>query len=85
MDKVEWTEDAIEDLSRLDKPIIRRILKKVSWFSNNFDSITPEPLSGDFKGAFKLRLGDWRIVYTIENDLVLIQAVGHRSEIYKKG
>jgi mRNA interferase RelE/StbE len=83
--KVEWTEDAIEDLSRLDKPIIRRILKKVSWFSNNFDSITPESLSGDFKGAFKLRLGDWRVVYTIENDLILIQAVGHRREIYKKG
>ncbi len=85
MSKVEWTEDAIEDLSRLDKPIIRRILKKVSWFSNNFDSITPESLSGDFKGAFKLRLGDWRVVYTIENDLILIQAVGHRREIYKKG
>jgi mRNA-degrading endonuclease RelE of RelBE toxin-antitoxin system len=41
--KVEWTEDAIEDLSRLDKPIIKRILKKVSWFSNNFDIITPDP------------------------------------------
>ena len=53
--------------------------------SGNFDSITPESLSGDFKGAFKLRIGDWRVVYTIENDLVLIQAVGHRSEMYKKG
>ncbi len=84
MAEVEWTEDAIEDLSRLDKPIIRRILKKVSWFSRNFDSITPESLSGDFNGAFKLRLGDWRVVYTIENNLILIQAVGHRREIYKK-
>ena len=85
MAKVEWTEDAIEDLSRLDKPIIRRILKKVSWLSNNFDSITPESLSGDFKGSFKLRLGDWRVVYTIESELILIQAVGHRREIYKNG
>jgi mRNA interferase RelE/StbE len=83
--KVEWTDDAIEDLSRPEKLIIKRILKKVSWFSNNLNSITPESLSGDFKGAYKLRIGDWRVVYTIENDLVLIQAVGHRSEIYKKG
>ncbi len=51
----------------------------------NFDSKTPVPLSGDFKGAFKLRPGDWRVIYTIENDLTLIQAVGHRREIYKKG
>ncbi len=33
----------------------------------------------------KLRLGDWRVVYTIESELILIQAVGHRREIYKNG
>ena len=28
-----------------------------------------ETFSGDFKGAFKLRIGDWGVVYTTENDL----------------
>jgi len=83
--KVEWTEDAIEDLSRLDKPIVKRILKKGSWVSDNFDSITPELLSGDFKGTFKLRVGDWRVIYTIKNDLILIHAIDHRRKIYNAG
>jgi mRNA interferase RelE/StbE len=81
--KIEWTDDAVEDLQRLDKPIAKRILTKITWFSHQFDNIIPEPLSGDFTGTFKLRVGDWRVVYTIESDLIVIQAIGHRREIYK--
>ncbi len=83
MPKVEWTEDAIEDLERLDKPIAKRILKKISWFSQHFGNIIPEPLSAELAGTFKLRVGDWRIVYTIETDVIVIQAIGHRKEVYK--
>lgn len=83
MHDVEWTEDAIEDLRRLDRPITNRILKKITWFSHHFNSITPEPLSGELSGTYKLRIGDWRIVYTMESDIIVIHAVGHRSEIYK--
>jgi mRNA interferase RelE/StbE len=81
--KIEWTDDAVEDLQRLDKPIAKRILTKITWFSHQFDNIIPEPLSGDFTGTFKLRVGDWRGVYTIESDLIVIQAIGHRREIYR--
>jgi mRNA interferase RelE/StbE len=81
--KVEWTDDAIEDLQKLDKPIEKRILNKISWFSRHFNIITPEPLSKDLSGTFKLRIGDWRAIYTIEADTIVIQAVGHRKEVYK--
>jgi mRNA interferase RelE/StbE len=81
--KLEWTEDAIEDLQRLDRFITQRILKKITWFSQHFDNIIPEPLSGDFTGAYKFRIGDWRVVYTIEQDAIVIQAVGHRREVYR--
>jgi mRNA-degrading endonuclease RelE of RelBE toxin-antitoxin system len=43
--KVEWTKEAVEDLQKLDKPIAKRILNKISWFSQHFDNITLEPLS----------------------------------------
>jgi mRNA-degrading endonuclease RelE of RelBE toxin-antitoxin system len=32
---------------------------------------------------FKLRVGDWRVIYTIEKDAIIIKAVGHRREIYR--
>jgi mRNA interferase RelE/StbE len=81
--KVEWTEPALEDLRKLDTPIAKRILKKITWFSDHFENITPEVLSGEFSGMYKLRIGNWRVVYTIENDAILILALGHRGEIYK--
>ena len=83
MVKIEWTEGATKDLERLDKPIARRILRRLAWFSKNFQSIVPEPLTGELKGTFKLRIGNWRAVYTVEGEIIVIQFIGHRSEIYK--
>lgn len=83
MHKIEWTEDSLEDLQKLDKSVVKRILNKVTWFSEHFNNITPEPLSGEFSGKFKLRIGDWRVVYAIEADSIEIQAIGHRRDIYK--
>ena len=82
MAKIEWNEDAIKDLAKLDKPVAERILKKIDWLSNNFEKIIPEPLIGQFKGTFKLRIGDWRVVYTIQGQILVIQFIAHRRDIY---
>jgi mRNA interferase RelE/StbE len=81
--KVEWDKDALDDLDRIDRPIVKRILNKITWFSLYFDAITPEPLSVDLSGLFKLRVGDWRVIYEIGKDFIIIKAVGHRRDIYK--
>ncbi len=83
MVKIEWTEAAIKDLERLDKPIVQRILRRLAWCAKNFPRIVPEPLTGELKGTFKLRIGDWRVVYTVEGETIVIQFIGHRREIYK--
>jgi len=81
--KAEWTEEAIKDLGKFDKQVAQRILKKVTWFSNNFERAVPESLAGELKGAFKLRVGEWRVIYTVENETIVIQFVGHRKGIYR--
>ena len=57
MARIEWTEEAVRDLKIIEKQVGRRILKKLSWFSENFETIVPEPLSGEFKETYKLRVG----------------------------
>ena len=83
MARIEWTQGAVEDLERLDKAIGRRILRRLTWFSQNFQSIVPEPLTGESTGTFKLRTGEWRAVYTVEGDIIVIQFISHRSDIYR--
>ncbi|MDI6891011.1 MAG: type II toxin-antitoxin system RelE/ParE family toxin [Thermodesulfovibrionales bacterium] len=82
---VEFTLQAEEDLARLDKTVAQNIANKIDWLSQNIKSIIPAPLKGKFKGKFKLRVGDWRIVYSIEHSsqIITVFAVRHRSEVYK--
>jgi mRNA interferase RelE/StbE len=80
--KVEWTEDALKDLDKIDRQIAKRIVKKVTWLSRHFEDVVPEKLSGDLSGMYKLRVGDWRAIYSIESDALIVVAVGHRREVY---
>lgn len=64
----------------------RRIINRVRWLAEHFEEITPEPLKGSLAGLFKLREGDYRIIYQpLRGErLIVIHEVGHRREIYKK-
>lgn len=84
MADIEWTEHALEDLEKLDRPIATRIVRKITWTARNFESVTPEPLSGGLTGLYKMRIGDWRVVYSLEETVIIIQAIGHRREIYRQ-
>ena len=82
---VKFSPDAFNDLKKLDKELIQRILNKISYLALNFDSITPEPLKGNLKHFYKLRSGSWRVLYSINSgeEKIIIHLIGHRKDIYK--
>ncbi len=83
--RIEWEQDAADALDRLDADVVQRILLRISWLSINLDNTRPQALVGDLKGYFKLRVGDYRVIYTMnrEERLLVIEDVGHRRDIYK--
>ena len=83
--KIEFTLQAEEDLARLDKTIAQNIANKIDWLAQNIENINPTQLKGKFKGKCKLRVGDWRVIYSFErsSQLITIYAVRHRREVYK--
>jgi len=82
---VEFTLQSEGDLARLDKTIAQHIADKINWLSQNIESIIPTPLKGQFKGKYKLRVGDWRVIYSFNHSpqIITIYAVRHRREVYK--
>ncbi len=76
--------DSVADLDNLDQVLRLRILNKIEWLSINFEQITPLSLTGEWSGFYKLRVGDYRVIYefNIENQLILIIRIGHRRDIY---
>jgi len=84
--RVEFDRDAARDLRKLDVPAQRRIL---SYLRERI-ATEEDPrrfghaLTGDLKGLWRYRVGDYRIVASIEDGrfVVLIVTVGHRREVY---
>jgi len=85
MYSVDFTRGAEDDLACLGAPIAQRVLKKLRWFAENFEALTPEPLTGQWHGVFKLRVGDYRVLYTFDqaNQNIIVHFIKHRREVYK--
>ena len=77
---------AARDLSKLDSAVARRIVSRIRWLAENLDEIQPEALTGNLAGFYKLRAGDYRVVYEILHSVqaIVIHIVGHRREIYRR-
>ena len=74
---------AFEDLSKIDKTVAKRITDKITWLSENIENVTPLSLKGDFSGLYKLKVGDWRIIYDIDQKkkVITVHKIGHRKEV----
>ena len=83
MVSIKWDERAIADLDAVDFFIARKIVAKVSWLIEHYINITPELLHYDLKGVYKLRVGDYRVLYKVSDEVVTVKVVEHRSRIYK--
>ena len=83
---LEFLPDAERDLARLDGAVRRRIIGKLDWFLEHFDSLFPIPLTGDFREFYKLRVSDWRIFYDIDWRKFTIRVVyiERMDKAYKK-
>ena len=87
-----WTVDisdvAERQLKKLDAPIQKRIL---DWLDKRLEGCKNprhfgEPLKGDHAGFWRYRIGDFRVLCEIQDEkiIVLVLAIGHRREVYKR-
>jgi len=84
--RVEFDRDAVRDLRKLggdaERTILRYLRERIA--TSEDPRRFGRPLTGDLKGLWRYRVGDYRIVASIEDDrlVVLVVTVGHRREVY---
>ncbi len=83
MASVEFRAHALKELEELDPVIGERIVEKIFWLEKNFVLVTPERLHYNFRELYKLRVGDYRAVYSLKGEVITIEKVRHRREVYK--
>jgi mRNA interferase RelE/StbE len=86
MYRIRVLDAAARELASLDKPVARRIAKRIQWLAENLDSLQPKALTGDLAGFYKLRAGDYRILYEIlrDEETIVIHLIGHRRDVYRR-
>jgi mRNA interferase RelE/StbE len=81
--KITFKKSVFRDLKRLDRNKSEQILSRIEEDLGKTPLKYPT-LTGKFTGLRKFRVGDYRIIYTVLNDTVLILRIAHRKDVYKK-
>ena len=57
-----------KDLRGLDKNIRQRILSRIEWLVDHVEEMRHEPLTAQWAGMYRLRIGDYRVIYDLERE-----------------
>ena len=83
MASVEFKAHATKELDELDSDIAGRVVEKIYWLEKNFEILVPERLHYSLRDLYKLRVGDYRVVYSVAGDVITVVKIRHRRDIYK--
>jgi mRNA interferase RelE/StbE len=80
------TKEAQKDYQNLQKDVVKRINQCLDNLQENPVRYPQAvPLKGQFLGAYRWRVGDWRVIYEIDTDeqAVIVLQIAHRSQVYR--
>ncbi len=72
-----------DDIPRLG-PNKGRIAKVILSKLTTRPELFGRALTGDLRGYRKLRVGDYRVIFWMEKNIIHIDKIGHRSTVYKE-
>lgn len=74
-----YEKDAAKHISKMDKPTKQRIKKAIE----KLPSGDVKKLQG-YSEDYRLRVGDLRVIFSVDNDIIIIKDVLPRGQVYKK-
>lgn len=82
--RVEYKASVARDLRRLGRAEALRVQARIeqALLSGGREG---GALRGEFQGLYRLRVGDYRVIYARTDEGYLVLRIGHRREVYRKG
>lgn len=81
--KLIYTQRAERDLAKLDAKTKERIGKTLLRFEEEPLKYAEKP-SDPILGSYRFRIGDYRVIFDIEGNEIVVLRVGHRRENYRR-
>jgi mRNA interferase RelE/StbE len=83
--KFRFSKNADKDFRKLLKSLQKRIALRIDFFSSQKNPFSfAEHLTNFNLGKYRFRIGDYRLTFDVENDVIYILKIQHRRDIYKK-
>ena len=79
---IQYDPKAIKQLEKLNKQIASVLLNDIEKYFKNPIISKIKKLKTPFDGAFRLRLGNYRVIFYEEDKLILVSKIAHRKDIY---
>lgn len=75
--EIQYSKQAVKFLKKQDKSTVKRIISAI----NDLPSGDVKKLQG--RNSYRLRVGDFRIIFDKQGNILYIEKIGNRGEIYK--
>lgn len=85
--RVDFSEEALADLKRIDRSEAQRIMRYLDSVGKlDNPRLRGKALTGNLSGLWRYRIGDYRAICIIEDEVLLVTVlrIGHRRDIYGK-
>lgn len=79
----QFKEKAAKEIDKLSPNIRKRILEKLKFYSSQENPFRFADKLKDYKfGEYRFRIGDYRIIFDVDDKVIIILKIGHRKDIY---
>ncbi len=78
--QIEYTASSLEDLKTLPKREAGQVLRKISRLEHGLHGNIKRLQNADF--GFRLRMGNYRVLFDAVDGRILIQKIGNRKDVY---
>ena len=84
--KLVYSESAKKELSKLEKPLAKKVEQKIADLARGQDNLDIKKLAAYKEPTYRLRVGDIRVIYSLWHEQVIVYVIqiGHRREIYQR-
>jgi len=83
--KINYSKEATKSLLRMPRNTAKLIREKLEMIAADPHADHPNAKKLQGREGYRLRVGDWRVIYTIQNEqlMIIVLKVASRGEVYK--
>jgi len=83
--KIVYKKPAVKSIQKLTPQIKKRLKRKLEFFISQDDPLVyAKALTKPADAQYRFRVGNYRVLFDVENDNIVVLLVQHRKDVYNK-